>query len=70
MTTVFGGLDVGSAVGLLLCGPLIRLYGWPIVFYAFAVLGLVWCLFWPLVKPEQADPKVAAEMASDSGEGA
>lgn len=70
VTTVFGGLDVGSAVGLLLCGPLIRLYGWPIVFYAFAVLGLVWCIFWPLVKPEQADPKVVAEMASDSGEGA
>ncbi len=70
VTTVFGGLDVGSAVGLLLCGPLIRLYGWPIVFYAFAGLGLVWCLFWPLVKPEQADPKVAAEMASAVGEGA
>ncbi len=24
VTTVFGGLDVGSAVGLLLCGPLIH----------------------------------------------
>ncbi len=38
VTTVWGGLDVGSAVGLLAAGPLIRLYGWPSVFYLFAVL--------------------------------
>jgi ACS family sodium-dependent inorganic phosphate cotransporter len=42
-------------VGLLLCGPLIYRFGWPSVFYLFAVLGLVWCLFWPLVKPEEQD---------------
>lgn len=53
VTTVFGGLDVGSAVGLLICGPLIRMYGWPIVFYLFAALGFMWCLAWPLFKPEQ-----------------
>jgi hypothetical protein len=51
VTTVWGGLDVGSAVGLLLSGPLIRMYGWPSVFYLFAVLGGVWCLLWPLVRP-------------------
>lgn len=51
MTTVWGGLDVGSAVGLLLSGPLIRMYGWPSVFYLFAVLGGIWCLMWPLVRP-------------------
>lgn len=55
MTTVFGGLDVGSAVGLLLCGPLIHWFGWQSVFYLFALLGLVWCLAWPLFKPEQQD---------------
>lgn len=55
MTTVFGGLDVGSAVGLLLCGPLIHWFGWQSVFYLFAVLGFVWCLLWPLCKPEQQD---------------
>jgi lipid-A-disaccharide synthase-like uncharacterized protein len=46
-----GGLDVGSAVGLLLSGPLIRMYGWPSVLYLFAVLGGIWCLLWPLVRP-------------------
>lgn len=53
VTTVWGGLDVGSAVGLLLSGPLIRMYGWPSVFYLFAVLGGVWCLLWPLVRPDK-----------------
>jgi ACS family sodium-dependent inorganic phosphate cotransporter len=42
-------------VGLLLSGPLIQQYGWPSVFYLFAVLGLFWCLFWPLVRPEVQD---------------
>lgn len=51
VTTVWGGLDVGSAVGLLLSGPLIRMYGWPSVFYLFAVLGGIWCLLWPFVRP-------------------
>ncbi|KIZ04724.1 putative anion transporter 6 [Monoraphidium neglectum] len=61
VTTVWGGLDVGSAVGLLLSGPLIRLYGWPSVFYLFAVLGGVWCLFWPMFQPELEDPAVKLE---------
>ncbi|KAI8468510.1 MAG: carbohydrate transporter [Monoraphidium minutum] len=58
VTTVWGGLDIGSAVGLLLSGPLIRMYGWPSVFYLFAVLGGVWCLFWPMFKPEMEDTAV------------
>ena len=32
--------------------PLIQLYGWPSVFYLFAVLGFIWCIIWPLFKPE------------------
>lgn len=55
VATVFGGLDLGSAIGLLICGPLIRLYGWPCVFYLFAIVGLVWCLAWPLVQPKKVD---------------
>ena len=39
VTAVFGSLDVGSAVGLLVCGPLIHAFGWPSVFYLFAALG-------------------------------
>lgn len=62
VTTVFGGLDVGSAVGLLLCGPLIHYFGWQSVFYLFAVLGLVWCAVWPLCRPEEQDPDLPRRM--------
>lgn len=58
VTVVFGSLDVGSAVGLIVCGPLIAAAGWPAVFYLFAILGLVWCLAWPLLKPESHDPTI------------
>ncbi|KAK9810429.1 hypothetical protein WJX72_010556 [[Myrmecia] bisecta] len=58
VTTVFGGLDVGSAVGLILCGPMIRMFGWPSVFYLFAAIGIVWSALWPLLKPAMPDPDV------------
>lgn len=59
VTTVWGGLDIGSVVGLLLCGPLIRMFGWPSVFYLFAVLGIAWAVLWPLVEPEKMDEDVS-----------
>ena len=60
MTAVFGSLDVGSVVGLLASGPLIHRFGWPSVFYLFAVLGLIWAAIWPFFKPGQPDPQFAA----------
>ena len=57
VTTVFGSLDVGSAVGLLVCGPLIHAFGWPSVFYLFALLGFIWCALWPRVKGEKREFK-------------
>ena len=68
VTTVFGGLDVGSAVGLLLCGPLIYWFGWQSVFYLFAVLGLLWCLAWPLCNPEKQDKDLPKRMIARPGE--
>ena len=55
---VWGGLDVGSVIGLLLCGPLIKAYGWPSVFYLFAVLGIAWCICWPLLKADEVEAVV------------
>ena len=72
VSMVWGGLDVGSAVGLLLSGPLIRCFGWPSVFYLFACLGLIWCCFWPVVKKD-GDAKLNAspvEASSSSSSGA
>ena len=55
VTTVFGSLDVGSAIGLLACPPLIRMFGWSSVFSIFAIIGLVWCAIWPTLNPERTD---------------
>ncbi|KAG1653261.1 hypothetical protein FOA52_004275 [Chlamydomonas sp. UWO 241] len=63
VATVWGGLDIGSVVGLLLCGPLIKAFGWPSVFYCFAILGLVWCALWPLVNPDKVSSKVTAQFS-------
>ena len=70
VTMVFGSLDVGSAVGLLVCGPLIRAAGWPSVFYLFAVLGLVWCALWPLVKPDRREIKAGGPAPAPPAAGA
>ncbi|KAG5059781.1 hypothetical protein JHK85_000828 [Glycine max] len=39
---VFGGLSVGSVMGLLLAPPLIQNLGWESVFYIFGLLGVAW----------------------------
>jgi ACS family sodium-dependent inorganic phosphate cotransporter len=51
VSLVWGGLDLGSVIGLLIAPVLIRAAGWQAVFYAFAVLGAVWCLLWPRAQP-------------------
>lgn len=66
VTAVFGGLDVGSAVGLILCGPLIKHVGWPSVFYLFAALGLLWTLLFPRLKPDEPDLLVPSELQPDT----
>lgn len=66
VTAVFGGLDVGSAVGLVLCGPIIKHVGWPSVFYLFAVLGVLWCLVFPRLKPDEPDLLVPSELQPES----
>jgi len=42
--TVFGGLYVGSVVGLLLAPVIIKHIGWEAVFYIFGFVGVLWCL--------------------------
>jgi ACS family sodium-dependent inorganic phosphate cotransporter len=42
MSTIFGGLHIGSIVGLLLAPWLITTFSWPTVFVVFGALGLVW----------------------------
>ncbi|XP_010250273.1 PREDICTED: probable anion transporter 6, chloroplastic isoform X2 [Nelumbo nucifera] len=51
---VFGGLSVGSVLGLLLAPPLIQNFGWESVFYMFGFLGIAWCSGFQFVKEEQS----------------
>ena len=43
---VFGGMDIGSVIGLLVAQALIFKYGWQSVFYIYAGLGGIWQLDW------------------------
>ncbi|KAK9102079.1 hypothetical protein Sjap_019333 [Stephania japonica] len=47
---VFGGLSVGSVIGLLLAPPLIQTFGWESVFYLFGIFGIIWCLGFEFVE--------------------
>ncbi|XP_076902210.1 putative anion transporter 6, chloroplastic [Bidens hawaiensis] len=50
---VFGGLSVGSVLGLLLAPPLIESFGWESVFYMFGMFGIVWFLGFQFVSKDQ-----------------
>ncbi|KAI3711719.1 hypothetical protein L1987_70264 [Smallanthus sonchifolius] len=50
---VFGGLSVGSVLGLLLAPPLIESFGWESVFYMFGMFGIVWFLGFQFVAEDQ-----------------
>ena len=43
---VFGGLHVGSLLGLTLAPFFIDVWGWPSVFYIFGIGGLAWNVWW------------------------
>jgi MFS transporter, ACS family, solute carrier family 17 (sodium-dependent inorganic phosphate cotransporter), other len=40
------GLSLGTVFSLPVTGWLVRDFGWPVPFYAFGALGLVWALVW------------------------
>ena len=67
-STIFGGLHVGSILGLLLAPPLIEKFGWQAVFYVFGALGLIWVAgFEAIVRSNSADMrKTASAMQPDS----
>eukprot|EP00963_Diacronema_lutheri_P002341 scaffold155_cov347-Pavlova_lutheri.AAC.20 len=53
VSLVFGGMDAGSVIGLLLAPLLIRYFGWTSVFYMFGLLGFIWCSWWILTRTDE-----------------
>jgi len=46
VTLVTSSTALGTVFALFVSGWLIRFYGWPMPFYAFAVIGWVWAVLW------------------------
>lgn len=59
---VFGGLSVGSVLGLLFAPPLIQSIGWESVFYIFGLLGIAWFIGFQFL--EEGETRLAAESFS------
>ena len=46
VAVVASGLSLGTVVALPVTGWLVREYGWPMPFYAFSIIGLLWAVLW------------------------
>jgi ACS family sodium-dependent inorganic phosphate cotransporter len=58
---MLSGVPIGTVAGLIGSGWLVTRYGWPMAFYGFGVLGLVWCLVWftQVQNDPHRDPRVS-----------
>ena len=55
------GLNIGTVVALPVTGALVKSYGWPMPFYVFGVVGLLWTVAWfALVKEGRGVPEEVA----------
>ncbi|KAL1189121.1 putative anion transporter 6 [Cardamine amara subsp. amara] len=50
---VFGGLSLGSVMGLLLAPPIIQNFNWESVFYLFGLLGVAWFVGFQFLNEEE-----------------
>ncbi len=57
---VLSGIPLGTVIGLLATGWIVGHYAWPMAFYAFGVVGAVWCLAWFAIASDDpgSDPHV------------
>ena len=59
------GIPLGTVAALLLTPWIVERFGWPMAFYGFGALGLVWYAFWHLLtasNPEQHRTLRASEL--------
>ena len=43
---ILSGIPVGQVAGLILTGWMLAHFAWPVVFYSFGAVGLVWAIVW------------------------
>ncbi len=46
MSVLLSGIPLGTLVGLIATGWIVAHYDWPMAFYSFGALGIVWALVW------------------------
>jgi MFS transporter, ACS family, solute carrier family 17 (sodium-dependent inorganic phosphate cotransporter), other len=56
------GVPVGSAIGLTASGWLVARYGWPMPFYVFGGIGLLWMMLW--LRHVTDDPREQSRISS------
>jgi ACS family sodium-dependent inorganic phosphate cotransporter len=63
ISIILSGIAMGTLIGLTLAGWIIARYGWPMVFYVFGAVGLVWALIWQFEVRDNPNthPRVGAE---------
>ncbi|KAJ8966522.1 hypothetical protein NQ317_009606 [Molorchus minor] len=61
LAITFGGMFLGTVIGMPLSGALVVTFGWSSVFYSFGIFGLVWYVMWLLIVADtpQNDPRIS-----------
>ncbi len=62
VSLTIAGIPLGTLLALTTTGLIIEHYGWPMVFYVFGAIGVLWCALWfPLAYDKPADhPRISA----------
>lgn len=62
VAAMMNGIPVGTVVGFLAAGAILVHWHWPVVMYAFGVVGLVWAIPWfgTVRDDPRDDPRVSA----------
>ncbi|MFK7733782.1 MAG: MFS transporter [Pseudomonadales bacterium] len=48
LAIVVSGATIGAPGGLMLSGWIVESYGWPMTFYTFGYVGIIWSIYWLL----------------------
>lgn len=61
-TLAFSGSFVGAVFAMPVCGIMAERLGWPSVFYASGIVGLIWYVIWTIVVSDhpEDDPYIGS----------